>query len=126
MKRNLRKETWFQKICKFVCRYTQPYFTWKVGDKVVDDLTSTVATVVGVEWAMGRVPSASSDFINYMGSMAVWLDNEWLDGGRHPWEISDPIPTEDIPKWEEALLKERTERQAIKTARSLIKSKDGV
>lgn len=116
---NLRKETWFHKLCKFVCRYNQPYFTWKVGDKVIDELTNSIATVTGVEWATGRVPAGGRPgFINYMGSMALWLDNEWLDGGRHPWEISDPIPPEDIPKWEEALLKERTRQQAIKTARS--------
>lgn len=48
----------------------------KVGDLVKDDLTRTVCTVVKVETSPN-------------GSVGIWLDNDYLGGGRHPWEVTE-------------------------------------
>ncbi len=96
----------FHKLFKFFTKFNTPIL-WKVGDKVVDDLTMTVATVVGVEWADGAVRTSQGSKVNYYGCVAIWLDNEYLDGGRHPWEISDPIPPDQISIWQNTTLKQR-------------------
>jgi hypothetical protein len=48
------------------------------GDEVLDDLTKTVCKIKKV--------SLDKD-----GNVGYWLDNEYVDGGRFPWEIS-PTP----------------------------------
>jgi hypothetical protein len=94
------------KIFKFLTKYNSD-IPWKVGDKVKDDLTMTVATVVGVEWANGNVRDSKGKRHKYAGCVAIWLDNDYLDGGRHPWEISDPIPEKEIKTWQESTSKHR-------------------
>jgi hypothetical protein len=49
----------------------------EVGDEVWDDLTKTKAKVIRVH---------HDDF----GNTGYWLDNDYLGGGRHPWELSPP------------------------------------
>lgn len=48
------------------------------GETVWDDLTGTNARVLRVE---------ADEF----GNIGVWLENDYLGGGRFPWEISPPI-----------------------------------
>jgi hypothetical protein len=55
--------------------YEAFHFFPQEGDTIHDDLTSQSAKIVRI----------SSD--NY-GNRSYWLDNDYLDGGRHPWEIS--------------------------------------
>lgn len=98
------------RLTKFFTRYNQG-LAWRVGDTVQDDLTMTLAKVVGIEWADGTVRDSRNKKVRYAGCVAVWLDNEYLDGGRHPWEISDPIPPGDIPKWDAELDKYRKQRE---------------
>ena len=50
----------------------------EVGDSVWDDLLGRNSVVVRV----------SAD---EYGNVGYWLDNEYLGGGRFPWEISPPI-----------------------------------
>lgn len=94
------------RLAKFFTRYKGPVL-WKVGDKVVDDLTMTVSTIVGVEWADGCVRNSKGTKSNHYGCVAIWLDNEYLDGGRHPWEVSEPIPPDQINIWQESTRKHR-------------------
>ena len=55
-----------------------------LGEKVNDDLTGETATIIGIETKMGRCNG-----IDYHGQVVgYWLDNDWLGGGRHPWEIT--------------------------------------
>jgi hypothetical protein len=54
-----------------------------VGDKVRDDLTRQEATVIGIQMSEGNCDGKKS--IRVWG---IWLDNAYLGGGRHPWEIS--------------------------------------
>lgn len=49
---------------------------FKVGDLVKDDLTRTVATIVKID-------------ISPDGIVGIWLDNDYLEGGRHPWEVTE-------------------------------------
>jgi hypothetical protein len=48
-----------------------------VGEVVWDDLTRTNATIV------------SKKFDEY-GNLGYWLDNDYVGGGRFPWEVSPP------------------------------------
>ena len=45
------------------------------GLTVRDDLTQTNAKIVKIEKDSN-------------GNIGIWLDNSYLRGGRHPWEIS--------------------------------------
>lgn len=104
---------WLNRLAKFFARYEQPV-GWKVGDVVQDDLTLTLAKVVGIEWADGQVRDSKNRKVKYYGCVAIWLDNDYLDGGRHPWEVSEPIPPEQIPQWDAALDKYRKKREDIR------------
>jgi len=55
----------------------------RVGEVVWDDLMRSEATVVGMDYSKGKTPQG-----NHIGSWGIWLDNDWLGGGRHPWEIT--------------------------------------
>jgi hypothetical protein len=53
-----------------------------VGDLVRDDLTRDVVKIVRIEgdgYAVG-----------------VWIDHPYLDGGRHPWELTPLRPSDTI------------------------------
>jgi len=55
----------------------------RVGDIVWDDLTQTKACVE-------RVTE------DERGNVGIWLDNDYLEGGRHPWEVSEyPLPSKE-------------------------------
>lgn len=92
----------FKRFIRIFFRYTSPV-KWEVGDYVVDDLTLTVSKIEGIEWAEGKVRDKDNKPIKYIGCCAIWLDNDHLDGGRHPWEISEPLKLEEIPKWKHDL-----------------------
>lgn len=53
-------------------------FSPKEGDEVYDDLTHNLSKVMKIT-------------VDEFGNKGIWLDNDYLDGGRHPWEIS-PVP----------------------------------
>lgn len=60
---------------------------YQVGDEVWDDLMRKNARILGVE-----VKQGICNKVSYHGTViGYWLDNEWLGGARHPWEISDAI-----------------------------------
>jgi hypothetical protein len=60
-------------------------FEFKVGDVVHDDLTGHEAIVIGVSYENGTVNHRLAEAIHTVG---YWLNNDYLGGGRHPWEIS--------------------------------------
>ena len=59
-------------------------FKFELGEKVYDDLTRTVATIIGIKFQTGK---CGSKVWNH-NCLGIWLDNDWLGGGRHPWEIT--------------------------------------
>lgn len=61
-------------------------FEHEVGDRVLDDLTCKPATIIGRSYHEGR--KGPSDRANNMGSVGYWVDNDYMGGGRHPWEIT--------------------------------------
>ena len=58
---------------------------FKVGERVIDDLTKEEAIVIGIEYKEGK---RRGDVESSMGCWAVWIDNPYVGGGRHPWEVS--------------------------------------
>lgn len=55
---------------------------FKVGQVVRDDLTGKRVTIQRIN-------------ISTNGSVGLWVDSEYLDGGRHPWEVT----TEEDMRW---------------------------
>jgi hypothetical protein len=53
----------------------------KPGDTVYDNLTRINCKVLSIEH-------------DEYGNRAIWIDSEWLDGGRFPWEIDPPLESE--------------------------------
>lgn len=49
----------------------------EVGETVRDDLTGKDSAIIRIDH-------------DKFGNTAIWLDNDYLDGGRHPWEIGPP------------------------------------
>lgn len=48
---------------------------FNVGERVWDDLLDCHAKIVRID-------------TDQHGNTGIWLDNDYLGGGRHPWEIS--------------------------------------
>jgi len=55
---------------------------FKVGQIVKDDLTGKVVTIERIN-------------VDTKGNVGLWVSSEYLDGGRHPWEVT----TEEEMKW---------------------------
>ena len=47
---------------------------FEVGDMVLDDLTGKIVKIVKIT--------------KNRGVIGYWVDDEYLSGGRHPWEIT--------------------------------------
>lgn len=58
------------------------FFSPKEGDEVYDDLTRKISKIVKIT-------------VDKFGNKGIWLDNDYLDGGRHPWEISPVLKNND-------------------------------
>jgi hypothetical protein len=56
--------------------------TFKIGQIVRDDLTGKTVTIERIN-------------IDTRGNVGLWVSSEYLDGGRHPWEVT----TEEEMKW---------------------------
>lgn len=67
------------------CCY-QINFEFRVTEEVFDDLTRTVATVVGVRYDNGKFDVNDKD--TSMHCIGYRVDNDWLGGLRHPWELT--------------------------------------
>lgn len=61
------------------------YNEFNVGDKVFDDLTRKVVTVIGISYTNGITNNKCCDSCHTIG---YWVDNNYCGGGRHPWELS--------------------------------------
>lgn len=59
---------------------------FSVGDKVWDDLTGKEAEIIGISFSNGY--TEGNKYRCAMETVGYWLDNDYLSGGRHPWEIS--------------------------------------
>jgi len=62
----------------------QPF---EVDEEVYDDLTGKVCKVVGLSYEVGRNDPEQPN-VSSVGCWGVWIDSEYLSGGRHPWELS--------------------------------------
>lgn len=58
-----------------------------VGTRVIDDLTGEEATIIGVSFTEGYMNG--NKLRRSIGAIGYWLDNDYINGGRHPWEISE-------------------------------------
>lgn len=56
--------------------------TFKIGQVVRDDLTGKTVTIERIN-------------IDTKGNVGLWVSSEYLDGGRHPWEVT----TEEEMRW---------------------------
>lgn len=56
------------------------------GEKVWDSLTDKEVIIIGITWETGKKnkndPRTACDCCGY------WVDDPYLGGGRHPWELS--------------------------------------
>lgn len=64
----------------------EPERVLRVGDIVWDDLTGKKAKVLRIEITPRGTREGNS--IAAYDLIGIWLDNDWVGGGRHPWEIS--------------------------------------
>ena len=62
-------------------------FDHKVGDVVIDDLTGRKVTIIGVSYEDGK--KSSSDKRSASHTVGYWVDNDYMGGGRHPWELTN-------------------------------------
>ena len=61
-----------------------------VGERVRDDLTRELHIVIGISYKNGHCDSKITNCHHCWG---IWIDSDYLGGGRHPWELTK---TEDI------------------------------
>lgn len=59
---------------------------FEVNEKVIDDLTGKKHTVIGISYSHGYVDG--DKHCNNCHCWGIWIDSDWLDGARHPWELS--------------------------------------
>jgi len=59
---------------------------FEVGEKVFDDLTAKETTVIGITWARGC--TEGDKYCHQVDTIGYWVDNDYLGGGRHPWELT--------------------------------------
>ena len=61
---------------------------FKIDEMVHDDLTRHICKVIGIKCAVGHVWDGGQQ-VDYGGVVwGIWLDEPYLDGGRHPWEVT--------------------------------------
>lgn len=56
-----------------------------VGEKVMDDLTRELHLVIGISYKNGHCGDKKTNHYHCWG---IWIDSSYLDGGRHPWELT--------------------------------------
>ena len=61
---------------------------FNIDQEVYDDLTQRVCRVVGLSYEIGRTDPEHPN-VSSVGCWGVWIDSEYLSGGRHPWELSE-------------------------------------
>ena len=59
---------------------------YDIGQDVVDDLTQKLTKIIGMTYTEGRTCSNSKR--HNVGSWMIVVDSDYLDGARHPWEVS--------------------------------------
>ena len=57
---------------------------FRIGDMVYDDLTRTEVKIIGISYQNGEQGPGTGNCMNCLG---YWVNNDWVGGGRHPWEI---------------------------------------
>jgi len=57
-----------------------------VGEKVIDDLICKEQTVIGISYSHGFVNGDKK--CNNCHCWGIWIDSDYLDGARHPWELT--------------------------------------
>lgn len=59
---------------------------FNVGDIVWDDLTGTTTEIIGISFSHGYTEGNLTRYSLF--TIGYWVKNDYLDGGRYPWEIS--------------------------------------
>lgn len=60
-------------------------FEFKIGEIVWDDLLAQKSIRIGITYENGK---KYGELITHAHAVGYWLNNGYLGGGRHPWEIS--------------------------------------
>jgi len=60
--------------------------TFDKDEEVYDTLTQQKSKIIGITFSHGF--TKGNKYRDSIETIGYWLDNDWLDGGRHPWEIS--------------------------------------
>jgi len=71
---------------------------FQAGDVVHDDLTGTDAVLVSITLGENK-------------TVGYWVNNEYLEGGRHPWEITK---IDHVQRWKDEIAKEKAAEQEKK------------
>ena len=58
---------------------------YNLGDQVFDILIGNWATIIGISYHIGQ--KGPKDSCKNTGSIGYWLDNSYMSGARHSWEI---------------------------------------
>lgn len=75
--------TWTRKRAKRTPEAIHPPF--RLGESVRDDLTTHMSTVIGLMYEDGK-RAFSANTVS-AGTWGVVINDEYLDGLRHPWEV---------------------------------------
>jgi len=59
---------------------------FEVGERVHDDLTASLAMIIGISFKRGQ--KGLKDNSIAIDTIGYWVDNNYLGGGRYPWEIT--------------------------------------
>jgi len=59
---------------------------FNIDEKVFDDLTGTEAIIIGITFSAGY--TEGNLLRNSCNCIGYWLNNQYLEGSRHPWEIT--------------------------------------
>ena len=58
---------------------------FKLDEEVFDDLTQTASKIIGIDFSYGYCGNTK---IFQESNIGYWVDNKYLGGGRHPWELT--------------------------------------
>ena len=74
-----------------------PNLQFSIGETVYDDLTKKPARIIGITCSVGKqgTHKGAGTYPDEFWVIGYWVDNTWVDGGRHPWEISKLPVNED-------------------------------
>ena len=59
---------------------------FEINEEVYDDLTGKKVKIIGIQMGIGKC--GDQIYPDEFPIWGYWVDNSWLGGGRHPWELT--------------------------------------